>query len=512
MSHGRVNGVDLPHVLSRSRDVSRGLVVALLVALTAAAVGAAVALAVAVFPEGLAIPVLALALSVLALAPAMHALISRGDLFQPIVMIGFFFFLDFGMRTLLVEAGSDLAEPFIFVNIDGARGPAVALAMLALGLIYVGYYAPWWRRAVAQLPQVSMSLPANAPWAVLGCVYAVGVVARAVLLLDRGATFASLDLQDRLTDDFNLLLQVGSFSQFAVLLAGVYAFRRNQVRAGVLTAVLAVMTPIETVFTVAFGAKHVLAFLVVGLVGLYNYRVRRLGGLRFVVAVAVAVVVLFGVVTIYRDRIHRGVLERPTDAASLVTAPLALVGELIAGGPGDFVHAALRTLANRHTSGETVASILAYSDTVDLEITGADLALMPAYAFVPRAVWPDKPAPFSPQVSRAFRGVEGNRTSFGITHTGDLYLRHGLPGVAIGSLALGLLYRLLYGWLVDRPGATAVGAVLYLALFWRVIFVNAEIIPVYVQAIRSLVVGLGLLVLVIYAAQFLAGARAQRGL
>ena len=339
---------------------------------------------------------------------------------------------------------------------------------------------------------------------------AVGVVARAVLLLDRGATFASLDLQDRLTDDFNLLLQVGSFSQFAVLLAGVYAFRRNGVRIGVLAAVLAVIAPIETVFTVAFGAKHLIAFLLVGLVGLYNYRVRRLGGLRFALVVAAVVVVMFGVVTTYRDRIHQGVLERPTDAASLVTAPVALVGELIAGGPGEFVHAALRTLANRHTSGETVASILAYGDTVDLEVTGADLALIPAYAFVPRAVWPDKPAPFSPQVSSAFRGVEGNRTSFGITHTGDLFLRYGLAGVVIGSLMLGLLYRLLYGCLVDRPGATAVGAVLYLALFWRIIFVNAEIIPVYVQAIRSLVVGFGLVLLIAYAGKLMALAGSHR--
>lgn len=512
MPHGRVDGVALRRVLTRDRDVPRELVVALLVALTAAAAGAAIALAVAVVPDGLAIPVLALALSVLALAPAVHALILRGDLFQPIVLIGFFFFLDFGMRTLLVEAGSELAEPFVFVNIDDARAPAIALAMLALGLIYLGYYAPWWRREVARLPQVSTSLPANAPWAVLGCLYAVGVVARAVLLLDRGATFASLELQDRLTDDFNLLLQVGSLSQFAVLLAGAYVFRRNEVRTGALATVIAVIAPIETVFTVAFGAKHVIAFLLVGLAGLYNYRVRRLGGLRFALVVAAVVVAVFGVVTIYRDRIHQGVLERPSDAASLVSAPAALAGELRAGGPGEIVQAALRTLANRHTSGETVASILANGDSVDLETTGADLALIPAFAFVPRAVWPEKPAPFSPEVSSAFRGVEGNRTSFGITHTGDLYLRHGLPGVVVGSLVLGLLYRLLYGWLVDRPGATAVGAVLYLALFWRVVFVNAEIIPVYVQAIRSLVVGVGLLVLVTYAAQLVRGARAQRGL
>ena len=157
-----------------------------------------------------------------------------------------------------------------------------------------------------------------------------------------------------------------------------------------------------------------------------------------------------------------------------------------------------------------MASILAHGDSVDLEVTGADLALIPAFAFVPRAIWPDKPAPFSPQVSSAFRGVEGNRTSFGITHTGDLYLRYGLAGVVIGSMALGLLYRLLYGWLVDHPGATAVGAVLYLALLWRIIFVNAEIIPVYVQAIRSLVVGVGLWLVTAYAGQLFARADSRR--
>ena len=495
------NVVDLRRALIRDRAPSGTLAVALLAGLGAAAAGAAVALLIGALPDGLAVPALAVVLSMLALAPALHALLRRGDLFQPIVPIGLFFFLDFGLRTLLVEAGSDLAAPFIFVNIDDTRGPAVALATLALLLTCLGYYAPWWRRAVRRLPQAPASLPKRAPWVVLALIYLVGVVARSVLLLDRGATFASLDLQERLTDDFNVLLQLGSFSQFAVLLAAVYAYRRDRVRLGVVAAVLAVIAPIEAVFTVAFGAKHVFVFLLVGLAGLYNYRVRRLGGFRFLLAVAAAVIVMFGTITIYRDRIHQGALQRPTDIADLVTAPAALAGEVAAAGPGEFLQVALETLANRQTSGETLASILAYGDAVDLEVTGMDLALIPAFAFIPRAVWPDKPAPFSPQVSSAFRGVEGNRTSFGITHTGDLYLRHGLPGVVIGSLALGLLYRLLYGWLVDRPGATAVGAVLYLALFWRIIFVNAEIIPVYVQAIRSLAVGLGLVLLVGYAAQ-----------
>ncbi len=491
-------------MLTLDRAVQSRLVVALLVALGAAVAGAATALVVSLLPDRLATPALAVTLSVLALAPTLHALLRRGDLFQPTVLIGLFFFLDFGMRTLLVEAGSDLAEPFIFVNIDDTRGTAVALAMVALALTYAGYYGPWWRRAVRRLPRLSMSLPERAPWTVLGLIYVVGVIARGVLLLDRGATFASLDLEERLTDDFNVLLQLGGLSQFAVLLAGVYAFRRDRVRPGAIAAGLAVVAPIEAVFTVAFGAKHVFVFLLVGLAGLHNYRVRRLGGFKFLLLVASAVVVMFGAVTIYRDRVHQGVIERPADLAGLATAPAALAGELVAAGPGQFLHAALRTLVNRHTSGETVASILAYGDTVDLEVTGVDLALIPAFAFVPRAIWSDKPAPFSPQVSSAFRGVAGNRTSFGITHTGDLYLRHGLAGVVVGSLALGLLYRLIYGWLVDRPGATAVGAVLYLALFWRIIFVNAEIIPVYVQAIRSLVVGLGLMVLVGYAAQLFA--------
>ena len=473
----------------------------MLVAPVAAAAGATAALLISATPDGLAVTLLAVLLSVLALAPVVHALVRRGDLFQPIVPIGIFVFLDFGLRTLLVEAGSDLAAPFIFLNIDDTRGPAIALAALALGLTYAAYYAPWWRRAVKRLPPVRISVPAHAPWVALVLIYAVGVVARGVLLFDRGATFASLDLEEKLTDDFNLLLQLGSFGGFAVLLAGVYAFRLGRINRAVLAVLVGVLAPVEAAFTVAFGAKHVFVFVLVGLVGLYNYRVRRLGGFRFLLAVTAAVVVMFGSVSIYRDRIQQGELQRPTDVATLVAAPAELVGELLETGPGEFLEVALWTLVNRQTSGETVASILEYGGSVDLEITGIDLALIPAFAFIPRAIWADKPAPFSPQVSSAFRGVQGNRASFGITHTGDLYLRYGLPGVVIGSLALGLLYRLLYGWLVDRPGATAAGAVLYLTLFWRIIFVNAEIIPVYVQAIRSLVVGLGLLLLIGYAAQ-----------
>ena len=159
----------------------------LLVVLGAAVTGTAGALVVSLLPHRLATPMLAVALSVLALAPAMHALLRRGDLFQPIVPIGLFFFLDFGMRTLVVDWGSDLADQFVFLNIDDTRGSAIALAALALGLIYVGYYAPWWRRAVGRIPQIPMALPAHAPWMVLGLIYAVGVIARGVLLLDRGS-------------------------------------------------------------------------------------------------------------------------------------------------------------------------------------------------------------------------------------------------------------------------------------------------------------------------------------
>ena len=509
MLASRADVIGRRHAPARDSGRSRRLLVVFPAVAVAAAAGAAVALLSGALPAESAVPGLAVGLSVLALAPALHALIRGGDLFQPIVPIGLFFFLDFGMRTLLVEAGSDLAEPFVFVNIDDTRGAAIALATLALGLTYAGYYAPWWRRAVRTLPAAHLALPRHMPWAALILIYAAGVVARGVLLLEHGATFASLDLEAALTDDFNVLLQLGGFSQFAVLLAGVYALGRDRARVGVAAAVLAVIAPIEAVFTVAFGAKHVFVFLLVGLAGLCNYRVRRLGGFRFLLGAAAAVIVMFGVVTIYRDRVNQGVLQRPTDVADLMAAPAGLAGEVLATGPGEFAQIALRTLVNRQTSGETVASILAYGDAVNVEATGVDLALIPAFAFVPRAIWPDKPAPFSPQVSSTFRGVEGNRTSFGITHTGDLYLRHGLVGVVIGSLALGLLYRLLYGWLVDRPDATAVGAVLYVALLWRIIFVNAEIIPVYVQAIRTLVVGVIVLLSIAYAGPLFGRTRAR---
>ena len=90
------NAVDARRSLIQQADLQSRLAVALLVALGAAAAGAAGALVVSTLPGHLATPVLAFGLSALALAPALHALVTRGDLFQPIVPIGLFFFLDFG--------------------------------------------------------------------------------------------------------------------------------------------------------------------------------------------------------------------------------------------------------------------------------------------------------------------------------------------------------------------------------------------------------------------------------
>jgi hypothetical protein len=66
-----------------------------------------------------------------------------------------------------------------------------------------------------------------------------------------------------------------------------------------------------------------------------------------------------------------------------------------------------------------------------------------AYAFIPRVIWPDKPAVPRGAWFTAYIGFspseEEATTSTGMTATGELYWNFGIPGVLIGMFTIGCL-------------------------------------------------------------------------
>jgi hypothetical protein len=111
----------------------------------------------------------------------------------------------------------------------------------------------------------------------------------------------------------------------------------------------------------------------------------------------------------------------------------------------------------------------------------------PVMAWVPRVVWSSKPKDLSAQeLGSTFFGSSDFETHLTTYNVPDLYLNFGLPGVVIGSLVLGVLYRLAHAYFIartPRPGEVAV--FLYTFVFLYLVAVEWSLTAILMTFLKS---------------------------
>lgn len=113
------------------------------------------------------------------------------------------------------------------------------------------------------------------------------------------------------------------------------------------------------------------------------------------------------------------------------------------------------------------------------------LYLSPILAFVPRAVWPDKPS-YSSGVwfnSVVLGKTEDDTTSVGMGPVAWLYLMGGFAGVAIGFVGLGIVQALMFDG-VARAGAG--GMIIFLGAAMTLVMVPTDVGPAFTGMLRML--------------------------
>ena len=119
-----------------------------------------------------------------------------------------------------------------------------------------------------------------------------------------------------------------------------------------------------------------------------------------------------------------------------------------------------------------------------------------AYAFIPRILWPDKPAVqrgawFTTYLGASPREAEAT-TSTGMSAAGELYWNFGNLGVAIGMFGLGSLWAFLWRIAGTNPIKQPLHMLLYVnALFGMTAL--PEAVSAYVAAIVLIVIFVPLL-------------------
>jgi len=112
----------------------------------------------------------------------------------------------------------------------------------------------------------------------------------------------------------------------------------------------------------------------------------------------------------------------------------------------------------------------------------------------PRSIWKDKPLSINASGNEFGHriGVLGENdriTGVGPTMVGDWFINFGLAGVIFGMLLMGMLFRLIYEYLIKFTGESLSGVMIY-SIFWIQIIKGMEdwIAPVYIGLIRIFVI------------------------
>jgi hypothetical protein len=440
---------------------------------------------------------LGLALFLLTLVPVVTRLMAGDlDVFEPIVPISLLTGLAFGIRAMyLVYDPTSFSTWLARVSFDDFIGRALMMALAAYCALLVGYYfvaAPVVRllRDKPYVPRRTWPLKPNA--AKILALIALGVVATGVRLR-MGETAAATGSNEVTSATF----VVGVLSTLAQYVACALALHiaagddRRWLRSVLWLGVL----PLAALQALVFGGKTPILMALYAVMAARHYAKRRLSVPLLAAGVVLAVLVVFPTVNAFRvptDRALAAGSAEPTidEFASRV----AEIPSLFAGmGVSEYARFAAESVLGRANGVDALAVIMKYGDAVQLGNPTAYWQI-PLYAFVPRALWPDKPVILTgTEFARLFvtPSEEGLREfpSIGVFHVGDLYASFGGSGVLIGMCVFGLLLRVVYQ-VFDPVRSPDLGMkFVYIVLLWSIVNgFESDIPTIYGNLLKSLLI------------------------
>jgi oligosaccharide repeat unit polymerase len=338
--------------------------------------------------------------------------------------------------TPMIQLGYDVGDLSRTVAIAGVGCATWSLGFL-LGL------AALRRAGLLDAPRLDrLALRRRAPWIVI----ALGAALAGALFMRQGGPAALIHSAGSL----HVNQGSGFYGQFGIwMLEGTALYALAVILQGgdggrEARRVLMVSAPLAVLSTLALGSRGFIAFGLLAAAVIYlRLRVPRARTVAITISVALLVAGALEFAAIVR-----------TNAAStdLATA----VGRTFETPVPAFQTADLSVFDDFVAMQGVVPSSISRLD-------GSSLLQIPA-ALAPRALWPGKPQPVDNLVSEYL--YPGATAGTPITMQGELYWNFGLPGVALGSLAIGLLMGWSTALLFRRSALSLIlYAVLYASVF-----------------------------------------------
>ena len=436
-----------------------------------------------------------LALFLLTLLPVVVRLIAGDlDVFEPIVPISLLIGLAFGIRAMyLVYDPSSFSTWLVRVSFDDFIGRALAMALAAYCALLVGYYLV--ARPVVSLLRHNPYVPRRTwPGMLHGgkllMLVAIALAAMAIraYLGEFGGTVNSATEVSSVTFVLGILSTLAQYAACALALYIAAGDGRRWLRLVLWAAVL----PLAALQSLAFSGKTPILLALYTVMAARHYAKRRLSVPVLAAGVIVAVLVVFPTVNAFRVPTDRTLSASSTEPTVLEFASrVAAIPSLFSGmSASEYAQFAAESVLGRANGIDSLAVIMKYGDAVDLGNPAAYWQI-PLYAFVPRAIWHDKPVILTgSEFARLFvtPSEEGLREypSIGVFHVGDLYASFGGSGVLIGMCILGFLFRVVYQ-LFDPARSPDLGMkFVYIVLLWGIVNgFESDIPTIYGNLLKS---------------------------
>lgn len=284
----------------------------------------------------------------------------------------------------------------------------------------------------------------------------------------------------------NLGLAAGTLSYFLILLR--HFERRAEGRTSFLKTVgIGVLIAVHVIAGALSAFKSQIAFPFV-LAGFAYFLMTRRMPLRFVGYACVALLMAYVVIEPFRGYLAL----RGTPPASLTEAVDAIATSFEMREQLSY-HSDLsraEAIASRFDLAGMTALAIDYVDRGDLQGDKRaefqdSILLAPILAYVPRAVWPNKPS-YSQGVwfNQNVRGSwSDERTSVGMGPIGYLYMAGGVTAVVLGFLGFGILQALIFdGFARAGPG----GLIMFFGVASSLIIISSSFGPAVTGILRVL--------------------------
>lgn len=351
------------------------------------------------------------------------------------------------------------------------------------------------RRLRARLQRGRLLRRASEPnlLAVLGLQVAYFAMVAYALTLGVFGMTGSAELREQnieLLDLLNLGVAAGSLSLFLLL---TYVFRRRA--EGHREIVLAFMCGLIVILHLMVGAisgfksQIVMPFV---MLAFSRFVATRKISMPFIAAACVALFVAYQVIEPFRAYIGNNDFRGASDMGKVLDALQQSQQQK------EILHQSdqswgTQIVSRFDLSGMTSVGIAFAKDNPLVDEKSAEFAeslyLSPVLAFVPRALWPDKPS-YSTGVwfSNVVLGrMEDQTTSIGMGPVTWLYMLGGLMGVGLGFVAIGVVQALLFEG-VARAGAG--GFIVFLSAASALVMIPTDIGPVLIGMLRLLPIAL----------------------